>query len=837
MISLNTLKSILSSMDAYLFVSDLETDEILFINDRMKEYFRLGDDSVGSICWQVLQSGLTQRCEFCPKSQLVRDPETPVLWEEHNTATGRYYKNSDRIIEWSDGKKVHLQYSEEITDLKLAEASLKKQVKQQELTSAISQGFASATVEDTPRLICTVLKMTGEIMNADQAFLSKYQKDERALDCLYEWHHEEGRSIVKSKDKWPLPPDTELFRELTVNGYAAINGDSLRTRLNFPIVEDQALSALLLISIEVSREFWGIIGFALTERPQNWSESDIHIGKSIAGVLSGAIRRNTEEKNLLRAKETAEQGSRAKGEFLSRMSHEMKTPMNAIIGMTGIARNSKDPQKKEYCLEKIDNASKQLLAVINDILDMSEIEANEVKLFSDTFEFEKMLINITNVIGFRVEEKKQNFIIDIDKNVPSVLIGDETRLSQVIANLLTNASKFTPEGGTIILNAHKIDGKDEVSTLLIEVIDNGIGISKEQRAQLFASFEQADGGTARKYSGTGLGLAICKGIIELMNGRIWLESELGQGAKFCFTIQIKTGKEELRPKLDEAVDRSNIRILAVDDTPEMRNYFTHVMPSLGLFCDVADSGAAALEMIENKKNSQQYNIFFIDRILPDLNGLELAHKIKRITGDNVVILMTSMSDWVNIEKEALAAGVDKFISKPLFPSTLINVINELIGTTPALKAVRQKLKTPDHKSRTLLPAEDEQRDDSPQEMKALTYGDLLPALDVKDGLSRVMGNKNLYFRLLKAFSGRKLVDEVITALENNDFSQTIQAAYALKGVSANLGLVELFKAAGAIEVQMKNDGKIESYIHQLNQALDEATLAIQTLLANEEMNN
>ena len=242
---------------------------------------------------------------------------------------------------------------------------------------------------------------------------------------------------------------------------------------------------------------------------------------------------------LSRAKEEAEQASKAKSDFLSRMSHEMRTPMNAVIGMTYIAKKAQDEDKRENCLEKIEEASKHLLAVINNVLDMSEIEKKKLEITAGAFDFNKMIFNATNALGNQIKEKKQEFSIDIDEKIPPIVLSDETRLTQVIENLLDNAVKFTPEGGVITLRAANSDDKVNHFFLQIEVEDNGIGLSEELTQRVFEAFEQADGGRDRKYGGTGLGLAICKKIIEIMGGKIWVESKLGEGSKFAFVVPLQ----------------------------------------------------------------------------------------------------------------------------------------------------------------------------------------------------------------------------------------------------------------------------------------------------------
>jgi len=700
--SANVLASVLNSMDSCLWVSDIQTGEILFMNDRMKEHFHLGDEAEGGVCWELLQSEQGKRCDFCPVYRLVQGDDAPVVWEEYNKVTGRYYRHTDRIIEWSGGKKVHLQNFVDITDIRLAEASLQKRLKQQELMSSISQSFN--TTRDMQDVICEALKTAGEFMGMNQAFLSKYQEDEGVLECLYEWYDEDGQPYIGKESRWPISPDMEIYKDLMENGYAAVNDYSLLTHPNFERVRDYDLRAFLNIPVKVSGECWGIIGFIINNQKYEWDESDIHLGKLIAGVFSGAVSRNITENDLFKAKEAAERASKAKGEFLSHMSHEMRTPMNAIIGMTEIARNSGDPQKMEHCLERVDRASKHLLCLINDTLDMSKIEASKLELSPSEFDFERMLMNVTGVVNVRVEEKNQSLIINIDKDVPSAFIGDEMRLSQVIANLLTNAVKFAPEGGTIVLNARNAGIPGEVPALLVEVIDNGIGISEEQQARLFSPFGQADGGIARQYGGTGLGLTISKGIVELMGGRIWIESELGKGSKFSFTVRMEVGRGLPRQELDDTIDKAGARILLVENIPEMRDYFIGVLPEFGLTCDVVDSGLRALEMIRQKKDDP-YTVFFIDWTIPDLDSIELAKKIKRVTCDSKVIIMISETGWSSISKNA-AAFVDSYLFKPLFPSTLIHSINKSMGAALAQASPQDQSRIYDFQDYTILVADD-----------------------------------------------------------------------------------------------------------------------------------
>ncbi|MDR2549316.1 MAG: response regulator [Desulfobulbus sp.] len=474
-----------------------------------------------------------------------------------------------------------------------------------------------------------------------------------------------------------------LFIALVVLGLTAVIWYFVREVTN-------TLSDCIRYALKVSR---GDLDAALAVR-----------GEGEVGVLAGALRdmvNNLKNMILLAEGKTleaqthaeraaaasleAQRASAAKSDFLATMSHEMRTPMNAIIGMTAIAQStSADLEKKDYCLTKIAEASRHLLGVINDILDMSKIEANKLELFSVEFSFESMLKKVTDIINFRVEEKHQKFTLYLDPKIPAFLVGDEQRLTQVITNLLSNAVKFTPEGGGVHLGAYLEETDAEgMCTLRIAVKDTGVGIAKEEQGRLFSSFEQADAGVSRKFGGTGLGLAISKRIVEMMGGSIWLESELGQGAVFTFTVRLMPGKTSQASLLRLGANWSNIRVLAVDDDPVMLDYFLTLTRQLGVTCDVAASGEDARALIE--KNGH-YDLYFVDWKIPGMNGIELTQWIKGHTTEPSVIFMVSSAEWSILEKDAKAAGVEKFLSKPLFASGIANCINDSLGKEPILLA-------------------------------------------------------------------------------------------------------------------------------------------------------
>ncbi|MDR1803969.1 MAG: response regulator, partial [Treponema sp.] len=381
-----------------------------------------------------------------------------------------------------------------------------------------------------------------------------------------------------------------------------------------------------------------------------------------------------------------------------------RTPMNAIIGMTTIGKAAADLDRKDYAFGRIEGAANHLLGIINDILEMSKIEAGKFELIFLEFNLEKLLEKVVNIISFRIDERRQKFTVNIDRNIPEFLTGDEQRLAQVITNLLSNSVKFTPEEGSIHLGVNLEKEEDNIFTLKFHVRDTGIGISPEQKSRLFTSFEQAESSTSRKYGGTGLGLAISKHIVELMDGTIWIESELGHGAAFYFTIRVKGQREKDINPLLSGVDWSSIRMLAVDDDPEILECFIGIAKQFRIACDTASSGEEALQRITS---GIQYNIYFIDWKMPGMDGIELSRRIKSQNAGKSVITMVSAAGWNEIGKDAKAAGVDGFLSKPLFSSSIADCINKYIGAARSSATAEQAVQPVETFSgRRLLLAED-----------------------------------------------------------------------------------------------------------------------------------
>ena len=445
----------------------------------------------------------------------------------------------------------------------------------------------------------------------------------------------------------------------------------------------------------------------------------IPIIKSVAKIQYGGrlalLESFTDISNLKEAEEkvrllnVTEQANKAKSDFLSRMSHEMRTPLNAIIGMAKIAESTEDVKKLKYCLSMIGVSSEHLLRLINDILDMAKIEAGKFELENAPLNIEDVFIKICNLNVEKAEEKEIQIGINLPTNVSLRYIGDELRLSQVINNLMSNAVKFTPRGGKIKLSLEEAHICSNSSVLRFSVSDNGIGMTKEHLAKLFNAFEQADTSISRRFGGTGLGLVICKSIVEKMNGTISVESELGKGSVFSFEVELAHPAKSIADSGKSDCRFSNLKLLLIDGDKETREQFKSMASHFCGCIDEADNAEAAFLKISSAQAAgSPYDIIFTESYLSDTNIIELAKKLGGKVNKNSIVIMTSFTQWHKVDEEALDEGIHHFVPKPLFPSAIFDVINQLVGSGDGAseKLAPSEEEAPDFSHLTVLLAED-----------------------------------------------------------------------------------------------------------------------------------
>ena len=399
-----------------------------------------------------------------------------------------------------------------------------------------------------------------------------------------------------------------------------------------------------------------IVGFGFTDIDEEMRDS---LARSAA--LSDALK-------------TAEEASKAKTIFLSSMSHEIRTPMNAIIGLDSLALHEKDlsPKARGY-LERIGSSAEHLLGLINDILDMSRIESGCLVIRNEEFSFSKMLEQVNTIASGQCNEKGLEYNCHIKGHIDDYYIGDDMKIRQVLINILGNAVKFTPKGGKVELAAEKTASFDKKSTLRFTISDTGIGMSKEYLPKLFEAFSQENASSTNKYGSSGLGMAITKSIVEMMNGKIEVESEKDKGTTFTVTLTLQDS--ERKPENDGEIEihPNEMTVLVIDDDEVAAEHAKLVLENAGIAVETALSGAQAVEMVKLRHARREaYNLIIVDWKMPEMDGVETTRQIRRVTGDESAIIILTAYNWDDILEEALAAGVDSFIAKPIFSEALID---------------------------------------------------------------------------------------------------------------------------------------------------------------------
>ena len=388
----------------------------------------------------------------------------------------------------------------------------------------------------------------------------------------------------------------------------------------------------------------------------------------------------------------AKQANVAKTAFLSRMSHEIRTPMNAIIGLDNIALHDPDltPTLKGY-LEKIGTSARYLLSIINDILDMSRIESGRMSFRNEEFSFTSFVYQINSLIDGQCKDKGLNYDCQLKGDIGKYYIGDDTKLEQVLINILGNAVKFTDAGGTVTLIIECTAQFDGQSNFRFTIRDTGIGMNKDFLPRIFEPFSQEDDTTTSRYGGSGLGLAITKNIVQMMNGSITVESTRGVGSEFVINLPLKDSARGEGDDLHE-MRPQDFSVLIVDDEQLAREHAKSVLSEVGIKSDTCAGGKEALELIEMRHaRREDYNLILVDWLMPEKDGIALTRDIREILGSDTTVIVLTAYDWYEIEEEAIKAGVDTFMSKPLASTNVLyefqQAFNRKRQTVPEKKVV------------------------------------------------------------------------------------------------------------------------------------------------------
>ncbi|MBQ9156929.1 MAG: response regulator [Eubacterium sp.] len=490
---------------------------------------------------------------------------------------------------------------------------------------------------------------------------------------------------------------TDLYREEFLD---FVEIDHVREKLE----NEQVISFRYMVHRH-GEDRYEMVRFASVRRPEDREDHMVHTVSAcftdVDGETRKAMARNQALSDALAA---AEEANHAKTAFLSSMSHEIRTPMNAIIGLDSIALNDPDlPDKTREYLEKIGTSADHLLHLINDILDMSRIESGRMSLKNEEFSFSKLLEYINTMASGQCSEKGLEYNCHITGHVDDYYIGDYMKLRQVLINILGNAVKFTPEGGSVNLTVEKTAAYEGRSTLQFVITDTGIGMSQEYLPRIFDAFSQEDSSTTSKYGSSGLGLAITRNIVELMNGHIEVESEKGVGSTFTVTVTLMDSDRSGADDTDE-IRPEEISVLIIDDDPVACQHARLVLEKVGIAADIAASGPEAIEMVKLRHARRNaYNLILVDWQMPEMDGVETSRQIRQMVGDESAIIILTAYSWDDILEEAMEAGIDSFLPKPLFAASMLEEFKEAVKKKNIVLAGKKKA---DLSGRRILLAED-----------------------------------------------------------------------------------------------------------------------------------
>ena len=675
---MGSVASLLTNMPALSFSKDAETGRYVACNQAFAEYAHKKNPEgvIGLTDHEIFDQATADHFVEDDQKALAMD-EPYIFFEDVPDAVGVMRSLQTTKLKFTDasGKLCTLGMCVDVTEMtRIKAAETEAKVKQQELEERLALQEKLLREErrrtQQERLITA---LSSDYRGVYYIELDKnegicYQSRSDLVDGFCEGEHFAClEEISDYADRYVSERYRDAFKLF-------IQPDRIREGLK----NDRVISFRYMMNLD-GRETYEMIRFAGVRHPEDRDDHLVHAVSMCFTDVDGETRRSMEQSRALKeALAAAEEASKAKTTFLSNMSHEIRTPMNAIIGLDNIALNDPDiPARTREHLEKIGDSAQHLLNIINDILDMSRIESGRMTIRSEEFSFTKMLEQVNTIISGQCRDKGLHYECRIVGKVDAYYIGDDMKLRQILINILGNAVKFTPEGGSVTFLVEEKNRFDGNSTIGFRITDTGIGMSEAYLPRLFETFSQEDASSTNRYGSTGLGMPITKSLVEMMNGNIEVESEKGKGTTFTVSVTLKECVRE-----DEVIGEGELQphemcVLVIDDDPVAREHAQIVLGHSGINCEVAASGEEGLHMVNVRHARREpYNLILVDWKMPEMDGVETTRQIRSSVGHETPIIILTSYNWDDIADEARTAGVDSFVPKPLFAATVIDEFRE-----------------------------------------------------------------------------------------------------------------------------------------------------------------